>query len=799
MKNAIKREPCKLVCRWPSISILCNRKAIITALLALVAMAGQAQETVWNNVVAGYNNTQRTLSVTKVDFWADRTEVAIHIDFVAGRWIRIAKDTYLEADGKQYPVKDATVIQLGEQYTMPTALLDIVLTFAPVPHDVQQIDLIEPGGWMVCNLRSSDRLPDGITDTYWRSEATGNWLIGFSPRHVIYNNKVWDIVSQTEKNDAYTLTLDGGETVKVGKMKKGLRAITIGKGKPITCSPITTAALPGYPTKDTRKGFVDNGYRMGDSVNIIGWLKDMPEQEWKKGREFEVAFENIFSDEQESSFAKMDSLGRFTLKMPILNTSQVFLDWGRTTKSTVLEPGKTYFFLCDFMTGQTLWMGDDVRLQNELLAHPHDRSYDRIGHNEEGSVSAMQFKARTDSTRAASMMKLQETLNQHPQLSQRYTDYLTGYYQTAQGESMMQARFSIPGWELPQAYLDYVGKELWKKACKPYTLYRDFSTFMRDYLDHLRDSQQGDWVELFRTTALRLDQQGVVTLTDDEREAMNQYVTMNKQLAIDIKNNITQQERDSIINAFNNSATITKLTALIKRLGQPMQDEMNLAGYRQSLTIADSVGCDRTLRDIYLARQFYRAIDQSREPIPDAAVRMMDQEVHLPSAKAAVMTLQNKYLDIQQRDITKSGNLKTNEDVANMSDGEQILRKLIEPYRGRLILLDIWGTWCGPCKEALSHSQEEYERLKDYDLVYLYLANRSNDEAWKNVIKEYNITGENVVHYNLPADQQSAVEHFLQVHAFPTYKLIDRDGKVLDVNADPRDLERLAKLLEQMK
>ena len=52
-----------------------NKKIIITALLVLVALAGQAQETVWNNVVAGYNNTQRTVSVTKVDFQADRTDV----------------------------------------------------------------------------------------------------------------------------------------------------------------------------------------------------------------------------------------------------------------------------------------------------------------------------------------------------------------------------------------------------------------------------------------------------------------------------------------------------------------------------------------------------------------------------------------------------------------------------------------------------------------------------------------------------------------------------------------------------
>ena len=55
------------------------------------------------------------------------------------------------------------------------------------------------------------------------------------------------------------------------------------------------------------------------------------------------------------------------------------------------------------------------------------------------------------------------------------------------------------------------------------------------------------------------------------------------------------------------------------------------------------------------------------------------------------------------------------------------------------------------------------------------------------------------MHYNLPAEQQKAVEQYLNVNAFPTYKLIDRDGKVLDVNADPRNLEALAKLLDQMK
>ena len=774
------------------------KSTIITILLAVAALTVQAQTKVWDNIVMGYANAP-IINVNRVALYADRTDVSLHIDYRKGRQMGFSRGTALKAGGKEYKVTGATVIKLDEPYTMTEDTLNLTLTFEPLPMTTQRFDFTSPDGLQLLNIRNANSLPEDITNTYWRNEATGDWMIGITPNHVIYKNKVWDIVSQTEKKDAYTLTINDGTIIKVGKMKKGQRIITIGKEKPATCSPIVTAALPDYPTKDMRKGFVDNGYRTNDSVTIIGWMKDMPQQAWERGKEFSVGIENIFSDKEESSYAKMDSLGRFTLKMPILNSSQVFLDWGRTSKSTVLEPGKTYFLLYDFMAGQMLWMGDDVRVQNELLAHPHDWNSDRIEKEEEGKITAMQFKARTDDSRAASMTKLQNCLAQHPNLSQRYIDYLSGYYLTSQGEAMMQARYSIPGYDLPKEYMDYVGNELWKKACKPYTLYRDFSTFIRDYLNHLRDTQQGDWGILFRNTALRLEQQGVVTLTDEEREALNQYIIMHNQLEAGVKENISQQERDSLINAFNSSETVTTLNALIKRLGKPLQDEMNLTGYRQTMEVLDSVGCDRALRDISLARQFCRAINESREPLPDAAVNMMEQEVQLPSAKAAVMALQNKYLEIQQRDITKSGNLKANDDVANMSDGEQILRKLTEPYRGRLVLLDIWGTWCGPCKAALSHSQEEYERLKDYNLVYLYLANRSPEDGWKNVIKEYNVTGENVVHYNLPAYQQSVVEHFLQVHSFPTYKLIDRDGKVLDVNADPRNLESLAKLLDQMK
>ena len=152
-----------------------------------------------------------------------------------------------------------------------------------------------------------------------------------------------------------------------------------------------------------------------------------------------------------------------------------------------------------------------------------------------------------------------------------------------------------------------------------------------------------------------------------------------------------------------------------------------------------------------------------------------------------------------EKQFVDANSIRPSTDVEGMSDGEKILRKLIEPYQGKLIYVDIWGTWCAPCRKNLKESWRVREALKDYDIVYLFLANKSSDEAWKSVISEYNLTGPNCVHYNLPADQQSAIEHYIGVNGYPTYKLIDKEGNIHDLDwLHANDMQSFLETIDKM-
>lgn len=140
-----------------------------------------------------------------------------------------------------------------------------------------------------------------------------------------------------------------------------------------------------------------------------------------------------------------------------------------------------------------------------------------------------------------------------------------------------------------------------------------------------------------------------------------------------------------------------------------------------------------------------------------------------------------------------------NEPLDGLTDGKAILDKILEPYRGRVVYLDVWGTWCVPCKVNLrEHTRPVKDALADLPVTYLYLCNNSSDKAWRSVIAEYDLTGPDCVHYNLPASQQAAVEEYLKIDHFPTYLLFSPEGALHPGEIKPYNLNELRHHVEKL-
>ena len=121
-----------------------------------------------------------------------------------------------------------------------------------------------------------------------------------------------------------------------------------------------------------------------------------------------------------------------------------------------------------------------------------------------------------------------------------------------------------------------------------------------------------------------------------------------------------------------------------------------------------------------------------------------------------------------------------------------------EKYNGEIIYVDLWATYCGPCRVEIPHAIKLHKYYKNKPIAFVNICMSSDKVAWKDAIENQHIAGDN---YFLNKAQTQLLSNKLDLQGYPTYLIFDKNGNMVD-NSAPRpssDIEIKAKLDELLK
>lgn len=626
-------------------------------------------------------------------------------------------------------------------------------------------------------------------DLCLRDKATGEWLIGLFDDYAVYDCEYWDYAEARKDR----VVLAKGEQRKEIRLKKNV--ITIDGVKHRTTT-LTSKFLPDYPIKD------ETPWPGGINAEEDSLTLRVCVHTAKKGTAYVSFLNNLFNGEHVQEYTKADSLGRFEVRMPVNGSAVVgiFNDHRHPLEHSfwrmvAVEGGDKLFLYIDDINDRTYVMGGRyARFNNELIGCDFHPEFVKTGELTIDSTIVQQrrwmavCRERMDSLFAA-----------RPNLSRRFRTYYQDYVQNEFAYPMLQKCCWPSAGESQKELLQKTEAELdplkWMRSELPLMCRYKFGLNIDYYLAAKTDVQQTRLTDP-SDFIMQLYREGKAQLSDEEVRKVKGFQELRA----------GWREGVDLNGPFKSD--------IIPLLGKPLiaqywDWETSEKNVPLTVGVINSLDTDDATREILKTQAFMKDIDGKNHVASPRVMDLAYQEIRHTRLIRAIDDANQcikDFLEESQRRQTvapKEGTPASlrvpDEDLKGITDGKTLFECIIAPFRGSVIYVDVWGTWCGPCRAQMDKVSELKKALEGKPVVYLYFCNGSPQDTWRTFITQKHLDTDNAVHYNLPREQENAIERYLEVSGFPTYRFVDTTGQLLPGGATgPSNLSGVVATVEQL-
>uniref|UniRef100_UPI004047E417 TlpA family protein disulfide reductase n=1 Tax=Roseivirga sp. TaxID=1964215 RepID=UPI004047E417 len=611
------------------------------------------------------------------------------------------------------------------------------------------------------SLSAQTNLPKELLGDFFSADGTNRWELTLSEKFVVYESEFWSYENIQQNGDNWVLQLvqpNRTENIKVRLIDNGL----------ILSKPDVAVKLFREKMKENRVVLVDEtpwseDFLRTGQVSISGII--MPRGEMPLTAA--VIFNHPYSEDQQKYTASVDGEGRFKLFFPLDNPQSVMFTVGEVFTSFLAEPESKMALLVEekeAVDGIDRWYAETpISFMGNLAKE-----------NEELRVVQPEYmKVRkyfeNDSLQKA--LEPMDYLEYRIDLFNSHTQFYNDYFET-NSLSLKSREFALRDvrvyavddlmryrWlhnsgsgpiqvvDLPDEYLKKIYSMMSDEPLD--MLATDYASLMRGFTSGMMPKEQKETHEY---------RMGIVY-----DFLMGKAISeSNKALVNYWKSEEVKREKHFGYVTFPDS---------VKTFTDQYQEELALVNEQVTwdMLLKRINDFDKLSKSSIIATYIDQSYFHRGKEVPDviwAKVHEFDLD------QTALQVMDQKYEDFNL--------LKTKKFVEGIElvDSEvDVLNQLKEKYAGKVIYIDVWATWCGPCLSEFKNLPSLKANFEENEeIVFVYLCAQSDKKGWETMIKKYDLKGEN---FFLDDGQYAKFDQLVNITGFPTYMVITKQGKLV--------------------